>query len=188
MSDKPKYPLGDAMAVARDMVGLLTPHCLKIEIAGSIRRRKESVSDAELLFVPQFKTVPSKEDMWSSFEEDQVDSALQKMLGDSLAKRPNKNGQFAWGVKNKLAIHFASGIPIDFFATDEESWWNSLVVRTGGKDMNLQLTTSAQRLGRSLLAYGKGVRMPDGEIVSTHSEEEVFQLCGVEYLIPEERP
>lgn len=79
-----------------------------------------------------------------------------------------------------------------------ENWWVSLVVRTGSKETNLRLTTGAQRLGRTLHAYGSGVtinraqtiggeaHLPGSEIKAT-SEQAVFELCEVPYLEPEQR-
>ena len=40
-----------------------------------------------------------------------------------------------------------------------------MVVRTGSKETNLRLTTGAQKQGRSLNAYGRGVTCSDGSIV-----------------------
>lgn len=64
----------------------------------------------------------------------------------------------------------------------------SLVIRTGGKETNLALTTGAQALGRKLHAYGAGVTMEDGTLRVCRSEREVFELCGVPYAEPEGRP
>lgn len=90
---------------------------------------------------------------------------------------------------NKLAIHAASGISVDFFATTEKCWWNSMVVRTGGKQSNLNITTAAQRQGYSFEAYGSGFRKlghPE-EHYPTTSEADVFEFVGLPYLKPEDR-
>jgi DNA polymerase/3'-5' exonuclease PolX len=120
-----------------------------------------------------------------NFAEGRIQAALDNGI---LVKRPNKRGHFTWGPKNKLAVHVGSGIPVDLFATTEENWWVSLVIRTGSKETNLKLAMGAQERGRSLEAYGSGVRdLATGEVTPATSERQVFELCGVEYLEPEYR-
>ena len=185
MSDKQKFPLAEARAVAESLMAELTPACARIVIAGSIRRDKPLVGDIGLLYIPKYRTEPSPEDMFANVELDMVNFRLNHLLASRfLEARPNINGQTSWGPKNKLARHVASGIPVDLFATIEEAWWVSLVIRTGSKETNLRLTTGAQRLGGTLHAYGSGVTKKDGRAYDAHSEQEVFELCGVPYIEP----
>ncbi len=177
------------MIAAEEMVDCLSGYCERVMIAGSLRRKREEVNDIELLYVPKFTRITNPNDMFNTVEVDLASQFLDGLLkANLLAKRPNKNGVFAWGPKNKLGIHVPSGIAVDFFATDKEKWWVALVIRTGGKDTNLKLTTGAQRKGRSLNAYGYGVTNSDGSITAATSERHVFELCGVDYLEPEDRP
>ena len=165
---------------------MLSPVTSRLIVAGSLRRGKTEVGDVEILYVPKFET--RTEDMFSTRRVDIAGECLDAMLtrGD-ISKRPSVRGTFAWGAQNKLALH-RSGVPVDFFATTEEKWWVSLVIRTGGLAMNMELTTGAQRLGRSLNAYGSGVTCSDGTVIQATSEEHVFELCGVKYRPPEVRP
>jgi hypothetical protein len=42
-----------------------------------------------------------------------TDNFLVKLMTDGvIAKRPNVNDHFSWGVNNKLGRHIASGIPL----------------------------------------------------------------------------
>ena len=43
MSGDRRWPLADALRVADDLKALLAPACERIEIAGSVRRRKPDV-------------------------------------------------------------------------------------------------------------------------------------------------
>ena len=188
MSDKKRYPYQDAIAVAGELLSLLEQHCHRIVIAGSLRRRKADVGDIELVYLPRMGE--RAVDLLAKESYSIADAAIDNMTRSGfITKRPNINGVFTWGAKNKLAVHAASGIPVDFFAVPEEkNWWVSLVVRTGGKETNLKLTTTgAQRLGRSLNAYGCGVTCSDYSIIPATSEEDVFRLCGVPYQDPEKR-
>lgn len=188
MSDTPKkrWPHYQAMAVAQELQAVLSPACKRIAIAGSLRRLKNEVGDVELLFVPVLSKRPD-----GLFDEKIVDvcsEVCEKLLVDGiLAKRPNVNGVFTWGERNKLAIHVPSGIPIDLFGTSEENWWVSLVIRTGSKETNLALTSGANRKGASLRAYGSGVTWSDGTTTPATSERHVFEMCGVPYREPQHR-
>lgn len=177
----------EALPIADEVVNLLQPFCERIQIAGSLRRQKETVNDIEVLFIPKLV-----EDKGSDFFDYEPMDVAEKKINELLAvgyfkKRPNSKGVYAWGQKNKLAIHADSGIPIDLFSTTAECWWVSLVIRTGSKETNLRLTTGANRLGRTLNAYGCGVTESDGTVIPATSERHVFELCGVPYLEPTER-
>lgn len=181
-----RWPAAKAMTVANALVDLLRSSCELIEIAGSLRRQRPNVGDIEILYIP--KIGRRSVGLFADEPYSVTDCNIEQLVRDgALIKRPKVDGSFTWGEKNKLAIHVASGIPVDLFATTPENWWVSLVVRTGSKEMNLKLTTSAQRLNRSLMAYGCGVRGANGAIKAAMSEREVFELCGVPYLEPHQR-
>lgn len=185
-TEKQRWPYAIGAALAEQIKVDLAPFCERIEIAGSIRRKKESVGDVELLFIPKFED--RQFDMFTTAPINLASETLGNWLvAGIISKRPGSDGTFAWGPKNKLAIHSATGIPIDFFATTAENWWVSLVIRTGGKDTNLKLTTGAQARGASLNAYGCGITLTGGDIIPATSERHVFELCKVPYQEPEER-
>lgn len=187
MSDRKKYPRAEALAVADEMAGRLTPVCSRLAVVGSLRRLKAQAGDVELLFAPRYAERP--DGLFSQRIVDLADECCDDLLATGvLAKRMGENGRTAWGVLNKLAIHVASGIPIDLFSSSEEKWWVSLVVRTGSKETNLKLTAGARLRNGSLLAYGAGVMdLETGKTIRAISERHVFALCGVDYLEPEER-
>ena len=52
MSDGVKRPHRQMMAVAQNVAAWLHPNCERIEIAGSLRRRKPQSGDIELVAIP----------------------------------------------------------------------------------------------------------------------------------------
>ena len=52
MSEKRKMGLKGAEALANRMIQVLKPVCQRIEVAGSIRRRKETIGDVEIVCIP----------------------------------------------------------------------------------------------------------------------------------------
>jgi len=168
--------LDKARAIAEELKALLEPSCHRIEIAGSIRRKKPEVGDIELLCIPKFVD-----------GVDQLDREIGALvvLG-ILGFRRNKRGSRAYGPKNKLMVHLPSGLGVDIFSTDKKCWPVSLVVRTGGKKTNKRIATAALRRGYRFHAYGSGFSTPQGDVVCK-SEREVFEAVGLTYLQPWER-
>jgi len=165
--------LARARAIAEDLKARLDPACSRIVIAGSIRRQKPYPGDIEILCIP--KVVDGV---------DMLDHEVGYLLAQKILDyRRNKLGSKVYGPKNKLMLHVPSGMGIDIFSTDEECWWVSLVVRTGGAPTNKRIAMAAIRKGWHLQAYGHGFATPRGDVVC-RSEEEVFRAVGLPYLEP----
>jgi len=168
--------LKEAEKIALELRNMLAPVCQRIVVAGSIRRRKPQVRDIELLAIPKFVD-----------GIDQLDKEIGRLIVEGvLGLRLNKRGHRAYGPKNKLLVHRASGIGLDVFSTDEQCWYVSLVVRTGGKATNQRIATAALRKGWQFHAYGRGFTTPKGEWICL-SEQEVFEAVGLPYVPPWER-
>lgn len=176
------------MKIAEELRDLLVPYCTNVEIAGSLRRKKATVGDIEILYIPRIENRPNPKDFFSYVDVNLADEMIERLITEGiLKKRPNKVGQFAWGEKNKLAVHCESGIPVDLFATEPSKWWTALIIRTGSLETNLKLTKGAIAKGCSLKAYGAGLEQPNGDVIVATSERHVFELCNVPYLSPEKR-
>lgn len=189
-SDRPKFPRAAAIAVAKELCDLVRP-CVsdgRLKVCGSLRRGKQWVGDVEIVFVPGCRQV--QETFFEARDVDLVGELLDRLLqAGTIRQRLAVNGRLSsWGKENKHAVHVASGIPIDFFATSESNWWNTVVIRTGSKEMNLRLTTSAIARGLTLNAYGAGfTHLRTREKIPCTSEADVFKIAGVPYLEPWQR-
>lgn len=188
MSEGKRWPIEEARNVAAVIGVLLQGTFERIEVVGSVRRGKPDVGDVELLFVPRMES--RQVDMFTSEPFDLASERIDQLVADGrLQQRLNKEGHRAgWGPNNKLAVFTDNGMPVDLFSTTAEKWWVSLVIRTGGKDTNLELTMGANKLNRTLNAYGSGVTdRSTGIITPAVSEAHVFELCGVPYREPKDR-
>lgn len=198
MSDKPKFPHAKAMAVAEKIVEALAPVCARIEIAGSLRRKKPLVGDVEIVYVPKFTEVPDARELFPGklIRVNATDLIIAELIErGSLARRPKTDGKtFTWGEWIKLAVAVKTGVPVDLFATTQEDWWNVLVCRTGSAESNTRIAGEALRRGWQWnpSPSGGGFRREaahdrEAEFVRMHSEEEVFRFVGLDYLEPEKR-
>ncbi|GAJ01382.1 unnamed protein product [marine sediment metagenome] len=165
-----------AKAIAEQIKAILESSCARVEIAGSVRRRKPYPNDLELLCIPKYVD-----------GVDRLDAKIKTMIYyDMLGYRLNKLGSKVYGPKNKLLVHIPSRIGVDVFSTTPECWPVALVVRTGGKTTNQRIAMAALRKGWRLRAYGSGFDTPDG-VICCLSERAVFELVGLRYLEPWER-
>lgn len=193
MSDKPKYPRAEAVAVAKALCDVLKPLCERLIVAGSLRRRRAEVGDVEILYVPKLRTVEvPAEDMFEAPRTalvDEVDAQLDWFLENGVIRqRLNINGSVAWGEKNKLAVHVASEMPVDFFMATEANWFNYLVCRTGGQESNVRIASAAKARGWQWNPYGEGfTRLTGGVNYAVRSERDVFEFVGLPYQEPWER-
>jgi len=188
---KRKFPWADARAVAAEICRELKPHCVpeRLIVAGSLRRRKPMVGDVEVLYIP--KMVPGiRTDMFAAPAlADCVEARLEYLIEArrTIARRPNRLGNETWGDKNKLSVHLASGIPVDFFATTAPNWFNYLVCRTGPAELNIRISEAAQAKGWKWHPYKSGFTDREGNVIPVTSEREVFEFVNLKYLEPWER-
>lgn len=199
MTVKQKFPLRTARAVAEKIVASLAPFCRRITIAGSIRREKTEVGDIEILYIPKIETVetPDPNDMFGAKQQRSLNLAdvqLQGLInGGQIQKRLNKLGRESWGQDNKFARAVKTGVPIDFFSTNEIAWYNYLVCRTGPADLNTEIAARAKRMGYTWhpTAYGFERRFESepGKVrwLQVTSEQQVFDFVGLPYLDPTAR-
>jgi DNA polymerase/3'-5' exonuclease PolX len=189
--DKPKFAREAALAIAGDLMDQLRPHCEKIEVWGSILRGRPMVGDIEIGYIPRFAEEPI--DLFDMGQVNQTDKVLDQLLAAGvIGKRRNAKGLVKWGDKNKLAVHWASGIPVDFFSTSAECWVNYRVCRTGPAESNARIAMAAQERGWKWNPYGPGFsRVPEGQALAAvhvcQTERDVFEFVGLPYLPPEAR-
>ena len=208
MSAKTKFPRAAALEVARELCRALKPVCGpdRLIVAGSLRRRKEEVGDVELVFVPRHGEV---QDGLFAKAGDLANAAINQLVAAGvLTHRLSSAGLPAWGAMNKLAVHAASGIPVDLFSTHEEFFFNYLVCRTGSKETNTLIAIKAQERGLKWLPTREGFEIKEldkvldtfahtegllpahvhtGAVIPAKSERAVFELAGLAYREPWER-
>jgi DNA polymerase/3'-5' exonuclease PolX len=187
-----KIPAEHARAVARDLLKVIGPSCQRLIFAGSLRRRKEFVSDIEILFIPSLEQAQGPPDLLGQRESvtiNQTDRALDRLLQCGyLHKRENALGRHAWGHMNKLALHAETLIAVDLFTATEKNWFNYLVCRTGGEETNIRIAAAARAKGWKWNPYDEGFTSRSG--IQKHpvtSERDVFGFVGIPYLEPWQR-
>lgn len=188
-----RFALSDARVIAWEILKALEPFCERQMVVGSIRRQKATVGDIEILFVPKLEEHRENDLFGGGKVEVQslADLRLQEMIAVGyLSKRITKAGNEVWGYKNKLAVHEASGIPVDLFTAGESNWFNYMVCRTGGKYNNIAIAQAAQKKGWKWNPYGTGFSREVGGLPELHivtSERDVYDFVGMECPDPKDR-
>lgn len=192
MSSKIKHPRAKALEVAREITAAFRAHCEpeRFIFAGSLRRLKPEVGDIEVVYVPTVQMLPDPNDLLGN---PVPTMAFDLQLADWLrsgviSKRVGEKGGTAWGEFNKLAVHTASGIGIDFFQANKRNFWTLLVCRTGSAESNMRVCQAAEARGMKWNPYrGFEDRYTKELLYVPESEEAVFRHVGLPYLQPKDR-
>lgn len=192
-----RLPLAPARELAWQAMGLLSSHCERIEILGSIRRERPEIGDIELLAVPLFGP-PLTADLFGQPIGDPVNlldtRVLELRTAGVLGTRPNKNGRSAVGPRYKR-LSF-EGFGLDLFSCLPPAQYGVLsVIRTGSNDFSHRLVTPVERGG--WMPKGKWIvdgalwrwRVPgvEPELIETPEEIDLFAAINREYVPPPQR-
>ncbi|MHB1908460.1 MAG: DNA polymerase/3'-5' exonuclease PolX [Nitrososphaerales archaeon] len=135
----------------------------RYEIAGSFRRKKETIGDLDVLV-----ETDSPEVVVQNFTK--IDEVKEVMLAGG----------------NKASVKFAKNFQVDLRVVPGKSWGAALLYFTGSKAHNIELRTRALRKKCRLNEYG--LFKEDNEtMVAGASEEQVYSALGMDYIEPELR-
>ncbi len=192
MSSKIKHPRAKALEVAKELTATLRALCEpnRFIFAGSLRRMKPEVGDIELVYVPRIELRPDPDDLLGNpIPTMMFDIQLADWLRRGvISKRVGEKGGTLWGDFNKLALHTASGIGIDFFQANKRNFWTLLVCRTGSAESNMRVCQAAEKRGMKWNPYRGFEDRRTGELLFVpESEEALFRHVGLPYLQPKDR-
>jgi DNA polymerase/3'-5' exonuclease PolX len=181
------YRLALADQVAAHVIEVLTPCCEKIMVAGSVRRRKETVHDVDIVLWPKVDYVAAGQtDLFGEVKTIARPVMLLNLLKD--LDWYDAPLQEAWPRILKLKpVGAPVEVPVELYLTepDGSNWGALLQMRTGDERFNIMLCQRAQRFGMKYRA-GYGVfqgdkRMDDG------TEDGIFRTLGLSGDISPER-
>ncbi|MFQ5829638.1 MAG: DNA polymerase/3'-5' exonuclease PolX [Candidatus Methylomirabilia bacterium] len=160
-----RMPLGKALAIARALVDVLTARggVNQIEIAGSLRRMKETVGDIDIL----------------------VTSRDPGHVIGTFVRLPSVRDVLAHG-DTKASVRHRDGIQVDLRVLAPEAFGAALQQFTGSKDHNVRVREIASC--KRLKVSEDGVfDEKTGKRIAGTTEEEVYQAVGLPWIPPELR-
>ena len=156
--------LDEATALAEHILGFVRSHpaCERAEVAGSLRRRKETIGDLDLVAA----------------------SREGKALADAFAGAQFVDEILAHG-PTKVFIK-CGGVEVDLRIVAPEAFGSLLHHFTGGQAHNIVLRERAVRMGINISEYGLA-KAGTGEYEPIATEEEIYSRLGLAYIPPELR-
>lgn len=152
--------LEEAEKLANEFIAEVSPFCERIQVAGSIRRKKPMVADIDLVVIVKD---------WFG-----LNVALQK-LGKLILDGP------------KLKRILYKGEQIDMYVATSKMWATLLLIRTGSANHNIRLCTIARSKGMHLSASGDGLFDSEGKRIAGDTERSIYEALGLDWEEPWER-
>lgn len=162
---KARLLLSKALAVGEEVVASLRDHpaAVKVELAGSARRRADTVKDLDI--VAAASDPPTLVERFCSLD------AIDLVHGSGEAGA-------------RALTH--SGLPVDLRIVPEEAFGNLLQHFTGSGKHNEALRTAAVKRGLHVSEYGIADDA-SGDSIACATEEEVYERLGMQWIPPELR-
>lgn len=164
--------IGDALPAAQAILNMLMelPEALEGEIAGSIRRGRETIGDVDLLIASDNATPIM--DTFVNMEN------VARILGHG---------------STKSSVELLSGLQVDVRVLEKARWGTALNYFTGSQAHNVRMRQIALDQGLSLnesalspIDENKNI-IEDAEKIYCDTEEKVYQTLGLQYVPPELR-
>ncbi|MGC9397965.1 MAG: DNA polymerase/3'-5' exonuclease PolX [Anaerolineae bacterium] len=134
---------------------------MRVEVAGSYRRRKETVGDVDILAIG----------------EDGA-AIIQQFVKYEAVETVVSQGE------TRSTVLLRSGLQVDLRVVPQESYGAALLYFTGSKAHNVALRTLAVKQNYKINEYGV---FRDDERVAGETETEVYRLLDLAYIEPELR-
>lgn len=177
-----KIELVQASKIAHDIVELIRPSTDRLEVAGSIRRKKSVVGDIEIVCIQNDR------------------EKLLKYLGEvGQTIKPGVPGVIPWTPKadsRYIRVRLDVDMNLDIFVARPENWGGLFMMRTGsgvGLDGN-PFNGFIPRIFKRWKTMSGGGRMteamptmPTGEQLPVPEEQDFFDLLDMDFVPPEER-
>jgi len=163
-----------AKQIADSILQELKPHCVRIEIAGSIRRKKTNPNDIEIVAIPKKIEIAdgmfdTKKIVHPSFIA--IVESWEKVKGEPTGKYTQRI--------------LPEGIKLDLFFATVNNWGNIFLIRTG--DWEFSKKFMGILLPRKGYKQVGGVLKLNDKVIDCREEIDLFNLAGIKYIEPQKR-
>ena len=169
-----RFPLGQAETIAAKVIALLAPHCERIDVAGSVRRKRLTIGDIEIVCIPKpYQAEP--------------------LFASGLATVVNHWPKIIGGLPCKYTKReLPEGINLDLFMVERNNFGLQLAIRTGSAAWSHQVLAKGWvRAGfhskDGLLRRWDNTGGSFGSVVPTPTERVLFDLIELPWTPPEQR-
>lgn len=189
MSQGVRIPLAKAQRTAERIASEISSYCVKLEIAGSVRRQRPDVGDVDLVCLLHDGRAVRRD--------------LEARVRRNPETRVLRSG------KDVLAFILPNGVQVDLYFAHAEindlagytpsNWGMRLLAMTGSKEHNIFLAKEAEKRGlhfspnRGLMRGGNYVLTADGReykhgtVFCSADECQILTELGLGWIPPEQR-
>ncbi len=168
---KRRILLWEALQISRYLVDKLKSSLKEIkdiEVVGSVRRRKETIGDLDILVIAEDEDRMKIMDFFTSLPE----------VDEILVKGPKKSS---------VVMKFeGKERQVDLRIFKKEEWGAALQYFTGSKQHNVHLREIAKEKGLKINEYGV-YKADTEEKIAGETEESVYKAVGMDWIPPELR-
>ncbi|MBI4652580.1 DNA polymerase/3'-5' exonuclease PolX [Candidatus Desantisbacteria bacterium] len=159
-----RFKLSDGFSICESLIKYLknAKNLIKIEPAGSFRRRQETIGDLDLLAICSSET-----------------DIMEKFIKYDEVKEIIAHGD------TKTSIKLTNGIQVDLRVLEPESFGAALHYFTGSKAHNIRVRSLAREKGLKVSEYG--VFDSGDKKIGGKDEKDIFTNIGLSYIPPEIR-
>ncbi|WMW21355.1 DNA polymerase/3'-5' exonuclease PolX [Methanolobus mangrovi] len=163
--DHGRHPIAFAGEIAKQIRDELSssPHIEKVVIAGSLRRKKDTVGDIDLIAI-----------------SNEPEKAIRFFVNMEQVEEIVESGT------SKGAVLYPGNLRVDLRVVEMASFGSMIQHFTGSKEHNIHLRKIALSKGYSLNEYGFKNEI-SGKLTPCSKEKEIYDFLGLEYLPPEIR-
>lgn len=160
-----RFLLGAVLPVIDDIIWYMSESdaSLEVEVAGSARRKRETVGDIDLLVA-----------------SNKSEEVVKRFVSMPPVIRVLSEG------RTKSTVILEKNLQVDMRVIPPEDYGAALQYFTGSKDHNVKLRTISVKMGYKLNEYGLFNRETD-EKVAGETEEGIYRALGMSFMEPELR-
>lgn len=160
--------LSEALPLAEQIIAHLSPlkEIAQLQYAGSLRRRKETVGDLDILAAP--KKIEDAEKIIKHFQ-------TFPLIKNIIANGPTKS-----------AVILENGVQADLRVVETRSFGAALHYFTGSKDHNVEIRSLAQKVNKKINEYGLWQIEDDKSetFIIGDTEENLYKAVGLNFIPP----
>jgi len=170
-ADRFLYPVAEEEVARIEAVLRELPEIVRLQAAGSLRRRRETVGDI---------------DMVVSVDDTAAEEVRRKIM-DVFTSQPSVRAITGKG-ETKSSVVLGSGINMDLRVVNDSQFPYTLHHFTGSKEHHIPLRRRALSMNMTINDYGlfRG-KEPHLELVPCKDETDIYAALGMDYIEPELR-
>ena len=163
-----RMPLASARRIGKEILGAIKefPGVQKAELAGSLRRLKETIGDIDIIILAEPRN--------------------RKRIVEKFVQLPQVRKVLAKGTTKASVILRQGEVQVDIRLVHDYEYGSAMLYFTGSKEHNIKLRIRARNLGYKINEYGL-FEIATGKRYAGSTEEEMYAMLKLKYIPPEKR-